>query len=268
MHERMCKTFGFFPYHSMSNVNPCIYPIMHTTCFAPIQICRGDPTFNVWEHSTDFDAQIMAYVQGHSSRALMQWVDWLGNPIDACGEVAVSDPPTDTITQIIAGEQLSDLAHLRFRDPNRFLVGELHNHCDQWQVMAGSHPSPQQAIVLNWITNKVSVFDYFRPFLGSFKGKSYHFDRPPSEHFRNNFSYKLFTAFVQKTILDRLQTGAISLLGKVEQAEPPYLILPLTVELSKPRLCHDARFLNLWMTDKPFSLDTLTHLPRYVSPNS
>ena len=58
--------------------------------------------------------------------------------------------------------------------------------------------------------------------------------------------------------------GAISLRGKVGESEPPYLVLPLTVEPTKPRLCHDARFLNLWMVDMPFSLDSLTHLPRYV----
>ena len=48
----------------------------------------------------------------------------------------------------------------------------------------------------------------------------------------------------------------------------PYLVLPLTVEPSKPRLCHDARFLNLWMQDKPFTLDGVTDLPRYVSKDS
>lgn len=48
----------------------------------------------------------------------------------------------------------------------------------------------------------------------------------------------------------------------------PHLILSLTVEPSKPPLCHDARFLNLWMKDMPFTLDRLTDLPRYVSKDS
>ena len=43
----------------------------------------------------------------------------------------------------------------------------------------------------------------------------------------------------------------------------PCLVLPLTVEPSKPRLFHDARFLNLWMQDKPFTLDGVTDLPGY-----
>ncbi|KAK3716426.1 hypothetical protein QZH41_000492 [Actinostola sp. cb2023] len=72
----------------------------------------------------------------------------------------------------------------------------------------------------------------------------------------------------EETLSDRLTTGAISLLGRVGEVSPPHLILPLTVEPTKPRLCHDARFLNLWMKDTPFTLDRLTDLPRYVSKDS
>ena len=75
-------------------------------------------------------------------------------------------------------------------------------------------------------------------------------------------------AFIQRTLKDRLKTGAISLVGKVGLVERPYLILPLTVEPTKPRLCHDARYLNLWMRDQPFSLDSVKDLPRYVSKDS
>ena len=70
---------------------------------------------------------------------------------------------------------------------------------------------------------------------------------------------------MRHTWIDRLQTGAISLVGRVGEVNPPHLVLPLTVEPYKPRLCHDAQFfLNLWMKDMPFQLDTLLNLPRYV----
>lgn len=62
--------------------------------------------------------------------------------------------------------------------------------------------------------------------------------------------------------------GAISLVGKVGLVERPHLVLPLTVEPSKPRMCHDARFLNFWMQDRPFLLDNVRDLPRYVSKDS
>ena len=44
------------------------------------------------------------------------------------------------------------------------------------------------------------------------------------------------------------------------------MVLPITVEPSKPRLCHDERFLNLSISDLPFKLDHLSDLPRYVLP--
>ena len=50
--------------------------------------------------------------------------------------------------------------------------------------------------------------------------------------------------------------------------DPPFIVLPLTVEPTKPRLCHDARYLNLWMRDMPFSLDKLIDLPRYVGKDT
>ena len=49
---------------------------------------------------------------------------------------------------------------------------------------------------------------------------------------------------------------------------PPHIVLPLTVEPTKPRLCHDERYLNLWMCDMPFSLDSVSDLPRYVQRNT
>ena len=55
-------------------------------------------------------------------------------------------------------------------------------------------------------------------------------------------SCKPFANFVRSTLLDHLTSGAISLKGKVGQVDPPHLVLPLTVEPTKPRLCHDARF--------------------------
>ena len=81
-------------------------------------------------------------------------------------------------------------------------------------------------------------------------------------------SSKPFVSFVQKTLINRLGTGAISSVGRAGEVAPPHIVLPLTFEPLKPRLCHDARYLNLWMTDNPFSLDTLNDLPRYVTKDS
>ena len=82
--------------------------------------------------------------------------------------------------------------------------------------------------------------------------------------FKNNTSCNFFTKFVQKTLINRAKCGSISIVGKVGVAYPPHIVLLLTVEPTKPRLRHDARYLKLWMCDMPFSLDSVSDLPRYV----
>ena len=46
-------------------------------------------------------------------------------------------------------------------------------------------------------------------------------DLPPGKAFFNNVSCKPFVKFIQQTLLDRLKTGAVSLLGKVGEVQPP-----------------------------------------------
>lgn len=75
--------------------------------------------------------------------------------------------------------------------------------------------------------------------------------------FHNHISCAPSAEFISGTILKRLTTGAISVGGKVGGIGRPHLVMPLTVEPSKTRLCNDNRFLNLWMIDQPFNLDHL-----------
>ena len=105
---------------------------------------------------------------------------------------------------------------------------------------------------------------FFRHFKGNFKGEHFDSASPPQRIFYNHKSCAPFAKFIADTILQRLSTGAISVWGKVGEVDPPHLVMPLTVEPSKPRLCNDNRFFNLWTNDRPFSLDHLQQLPLYV----
>ena len=174
----------------------------------------------------------------------------------------------DFVRDVALGNQLADVTMLSFRDPNSFFAGNLHNHLDFWRSLAALSPYDQATTVLNWIENRVNVFDFFQHFKGHYKGMFFDSDIPPPMIFKNAISCKMHTRFIHDTILDRLATGAISIWGRVNEVNPPHLVMPLTVEASKPRLCNDDRFLNLWIKDTPFKLDRLVDLPRYVSPNS
>ena len=101
-------------------------------------------------------------------------------------------------------------------------------------------------------------FSVFPAFARTFKGQTYDSPCPPPRLFHNNRSCKPFTEFVRCTLLDHLNTWTISLIGRLGCDPLPHLVLPLTIELNKPRLCHDACFLNLWIVDHLFKLVVIT----------
>ncbi len=41
--------------------------------------------------------------------------------------------------------------------------------------------------------------------------------------------------------------------------------MPITIEPSKPRMCDDERFLNLWVDTPPVAFDKIRDIPRYVA---
>lgn len=185
-------------------------------------------------------------------------------PAKSANEITANDKKTKPVEK---GEACGKLTDLVFREPDNFKGGELHNNYPYWEEISRRTPFTKQGEILEWIRNKVSIAPYFRHFKGNFKGSHYNSDRPLAKTFRNNTSCK---PFVQKTLIDRVKWGAISIIGKVGVVDPPHIILPLTVEPTKPRLCHDARYLNLWMCDMPFSLDSVYRSPaicaeRYLS---
>jgi len=91
-----------------------------------------------------------------------------------------------------------------------------------------------------------------KPFKGSYMGIKYASVEPPTRVFKNYHSCEQFSQFVTDTISQRIETGAIRVWGRVGEVKPPHLVLPMRIEPQKPRLCTDARFLNLWMIDTPF----------------
>ena len=113
----------------------------------------------------------------------------------------------------------------------------------------------------------MDVKKFIKPLKESFMGVKYESAETPSIVFKNHYSCKQFSQFVTETILQRIESGAIRVWGKVGEVAPPHLVLPMTIEPQRPRLCIDTRFLKLWMVDTPFSLGTLVGVPRFVYPN-
>ena len=142
------------------------------------------------------------------------------------------------------------------------MAGELHNHVEAWAQFTSSHVNASE--IMEWIRHGVSVKKYMCHFKGDFAGMTYDCHSPPPRVFANHSSCREFSDFVTTELHSRIMVGAVEVWGQVNVDPPPYLVMPLTVEPTKPRLCHDERYLNLWMRDMPFSLDSVVNLTRYV----
>lgn len=203
------------------------------------------PVIPDWEFNSGFDPECI--VQRVKDE---KWVNYRGEN--------AQPSPCVTAEDVAKKNVKFDLENLRLRDPNNFIPGNLHSCLHEWEKI----DAPDN--VLEWLKEGVDVKKFFKPFKGNFKGKSYSSDVPPSVYFPNSTSCAQFKDYIVKTLYERLENGSLTLIGKVGFCEPPHLVLPLTVEPTKPRLCHDERFLNLWVKDCPFSLDTLKDVPRLV----
>ena len=172
-------------------------------------------------------------------------------------------PSPEAVSKLAVKASVRDL---RFRHPVCFRAGNIHNFITRWEeVLTGQE---KRAEILSYLIDGVDVNSFFAPYKGDFQGKFYDSPIPPSACFPNSKSCEEFTDFISSTLSQRLANGSISVWGKVGECTPPYLVMPLTVEPTKPRLCHDERFLNLWVKDSPFTLDYISNLPRYVGKDS
>ena len=122
------------------------------------------------------------------------------------------------------------------------MAGGLHNHQQAWSKLFSLLPPDQSGEVLDWINNKVDVSKYFSHFTGNFKGECFDSNIPPSRIFKNHPSCIPFAQLIFDTILQRLASGAISIWGSsdVGDVHPPHLVMSLTDEPSKPRLCRPS----------------------------
>lgn len=191
---------------------------------------------------------------------IVRFCNWEGNPASWVG-------PLPSIHMVSKGLAWASPKQLRFYDPESFVAGNIHNYLSSWQYVIGNPSTQLEHDILSFISNGVDVRNFFAHFKGPFQGKIYDFASPPKAHFPNARSCWNFTNFISRTILERVQNGSLKVWGKVDEVDPPHLVMPITIEPSKPRMCHDERFLNLWIKDCPFSLDYISDLPRYVGLN-
>ena len=155
-----------------------------------------------------------------------------------------------------------------FSDPAAFRAGSIHDRAAAWEHVVD--PSqPAGARVLRWVRHGVDVPEFFRPFRGPFHGAPgllFDSPEPPALRLPNHASCAPFSAFISSKLAEMVASGALEVLGPVGTVAPPHLCLPLGIEPAKPRLIHDAQFLNLWCHPETFHYDNLHMLPSILEP--
>lgn len=165
-----------------------------------------------------------------------------------------------------ARTRIPSVGELKFPNPKQFLAGCLHDNIDEWEYILKNNSASEE--IYGWIRNGIDLFRYIKPFKGSFSGDEYNHDFPPPRHSNNSSKCIPFIDFINETVLERLCNNSIECIGKVGQAKPPDIISALTVEPTKPRLCINLMYLNCWIRDVPFTLDTLKDVPRVIKQNA
>ena len=109
----------------------------------------------------------------------------------------------------------------------------------------------------------MDIYPFFKHFKGSFRGTNYDCNIPPPTIIPNHSSCQEHAEEIVVHLEERLANGSLELLGRVGEVTPPRLVMPLVMVTGpkKNRLCHDERFLNLFMTKASFSLETLPQIP-------
>ena len=212
-----------------------------------------------------FDRKLPAISKGYGvrNRKNIGWCTYEGG--GGGGSSSAIQNPLSLISEVKLGTLKASTDDVVFRDPSFFVAGESTTILSFGKkILQDFHKRDE---VLRYILQGVSVHDFFKHFKGQFKGKEYDSLLPPKIFFKNNKICSEHEDFISATILERTANGSMSIWDKVADCEPPHLVMPLTIEPLKPRMCHDERFLNLWVDTPHVSFDKIMDIPRYVAPN-
>jgi hypothetical protein len=159
------------------------------------------------------------------------------------------------------------LGEIAFRDPDYFVSGQLHEHLLQWDELLQLNHNDHSPTVKRWIHDKIDIYEFMQPFKGNFAGMHLDSAQPPAHIFLNYNVCEPYKLEIAQILEDRIANGSLELLGRVGLVPPPHIVMPLVIvgNKGKIRLCHDERYLNLFMSPNPFSLEGLPQIPHMLS---
>ena len=96
----------------------------------------------------------------------------------------------------------------------------MHRHVEKCKEILTQHPKQVEILSSN-----IRLRTFFTRFREDFQGTFYDSLYPPKAEFCNNKSCLGFEDFISTTILERVNNGSLSVLGKVGEVDPPYLAM-------------------------------------------
>lgn len=208
-----------------------------------------------WEE--DIDLGWNPYLQ---TKRTVARVDVSGNAI---GSSFIRGYAAEQALECFLEGHIPTIGQISFHNPDEFVSGQLNCNHIEWKYILDQNETREE--VKNWIENGVDIHQYIRHFKGSFWGVDYDADYPLPRVFSNSNKSEPFKDFITNTVLERIRNGSVECVGRVDK--PPYVTSPLTVEPTKPGLCINLMYLDNWIADKHFSLDTLKDVPRVIEEN-
>ena len=130
-----------------------------------------------------------------------------------CSVDGASPPPVGPAVApelIIQNPALARVCDLSFRDPEHFVAGEISNHAPFWRPLLAELPRLQHQLFSGIMNDGVNVRDFFRPFIGTFRGVRYDAPSPPRAIFDNANNCHQFEQFISTTILEWVQAGSVA----------------------------------------------------------
>ena len=118
----------------------------------------------------------------------VSWGNVNGVPVQEGESISSGDWEDVLLSGIVPEIELQ-----RLRDPNAFVAGGIHANPTAWEVILSGYPAKER--LLNWIRNKVDIFEFCESFSGVYKNSQYSWYLPPAKRFPNHGSCDKFTNF-------------------------------------------------------------------------
>jgi hypothetical protein len=172
--------------------------------------------------------------------------------------------PCRPVNAEASGFPLLSPSHLWAHPEEKFRAGNLTDHAPFWLnhlLPAANLESKLAAQVASWVTNGVSIPEFFRDYSGKFNGKEYIKERLPVPCLRRNHPVEdpTHSDFVTDEIRQLLHTKAVS---RSDSKPTMVLALGVAAQRTKLRLILDGRPLNLWTPSPAMSYETLRNFQR------